>query len=541
MTSEIIQLSSSGSGGNQKSSRFENALTKLALSNLQPKHASKSPQTAKPQKPDSVQKKTELQSSSPKPATSDHRPYLNMLAKLVSIDTSASVEDAKVLSPGKGTATAVQTIASQLIADDVSKENIEIFRPDPDNKPNKANLVVRVPGAGKAKKKLFICHLDGMPAIPGEWTMDVGGKTVQLNPYEMTEVGNKLYGRAIVDNKSSGASYYDVVRRMKNENYVPAGDLYFMFTTDEETQGNDGLGWLIKNKPHYFNDVAFAINENGGDELQNGKPARQNMQVAEKSYQTFDITAQGEGSHSALPKPADTNANNRLAKAITSVSKLNFPIQPIPVVLAYFEKVLPTETPATQEAIKFLIERSKKEKTPVIIDDKDIAKLKPLLDKPEYNALLRDTCVTTMLKAGEAENGVPVKATATYQCRLLPGHKVSDMHQDIVKAIDDPNVTVTLAKGLGESPASPLNPKFTQAVENISADMWPGVPLIPVMSAGASDAKHLRRLNIPVYGLMGLFLENEGNAHAPKENGGKKELLDSNTFIYRLAKETSGL
>jgi acetylornithine deacetylase/succinyl-diaminopimelate desuccinylase-like protein len=456
-----------------------------------------------------------------KPTTPEQQLFYDILKELVEIDTSESANSAKDTTLPGGTLKVAQAMAKRLTDAGFDPKDVQIFQTGE----QKGNLVARLRGTGKKDPILLLAHTDVIPVKREEWETD---------PFKLTVVkgknGPEFRGRGVIDDKAMAASYIANLIGYKHEGFKPDRDIIVALTTDEELsdENKKGIRWLIENHPELIK-AGFAINENGGDEIKDGKPVRQNMQVAEKIYQSFNLKAEGAGSHSALPKPADTSAINHLSRGIANISKLQFPIQPIPAVLAYFEKIAPTETPEIQKAIRALLAGSK--------DSKELA---PLLERPEYNAQLRDTCVTTILNAGQAENSVPRSASATVQCRLLPGNKISNVQQKLTESIDDSKVTVTLGKGWGESPASPLNPEITQTVERIASDMFPGTSIIPVMSAGASDGRYLRGAGIPVYGLMGLFLENEGNAHDRNENGGVKQVYDSNKFVYRLIKDLAG-
>ena len=43
---------------------------------------------------------------------------------------------------------------------------------------------------------------------------------------------------------------------------------------------------------------------------------------------------------------------------------------------------------------------------------------------PTYNAMLRTTCVATMLDAGHATNALPQRARANVNCRIYPDQTV---------------------------------------------------------------------------------------------------------------------
>jgi acetylornithine deacetylase/succinyl-diaminopimelate desuccinylase-like protein len=154
---------------------------------------------------------------------------------------------------------------------------------------------------------------------------------------------------------------------------------------------------------------------------------------------------------------------------------------------------------------------------------------------------MRTTCVATMLEAGHAENALPQTARATVNCRILPEESVDDVSRMLARVIGDEKVAI-IRKGVAvESPPSASNPQVMQAIAQLSAEMWPGVPLNAAMSAGYTDNRWLRNAGIPAYGISGLFSDPGNNGvHGKNEQIGAKALLDSKEFLYRLVKSLAG-
>jgi acetylornithine deacetylase/succinyl-diaminopimelate desuccinylase-like protein len=145
-----------------------------------------------------------------------------------------------------------------------------------------------------------------------------------------------------------------------------------------------------------------------------------------------------------------------------------------------------------------------------------------------------------MLDAGHAENALPQTARATVNCRVMPDEPVAEVEKTLVRVIDDPQIAVVPVGKPVASPPSPVNPELMRAVERIAAEMWPGVPVIPTMSAGYTDSRWLRNAGIPAYGVSGLFSDTGRNGvHGLNEQVGVKELYDSKEFLYRLVKALS--
>jgi acetylornithine deacetylase/succinyl-diaminopimelate desuccinylase-like protein len=154
---------------------------------------------------------------------------------------------------------------------------------------------------------------------------------------------------------------------------------------------------------------------------------------------------------------------------------------------------------------------------------------------------MRTTCVATTLDAGHAENALPQTARALVNCRVMPDEPVAEVGQTLVKVIADPKISIVPKGNAVLSPPSPLNPEVMQAVERITAEMWPGIPVIPTMSAGYTDSRWLRNAGIAAYGVSGLFSDTGRNGvHGLNEQVRVQDLYNSKEFLYRLVKALAG-
>ncbi len=152
---------------------------------------------------------------------------------------------------------------------------------------------------------------------------------------------------------------------------------------------------------------------------------------------------------------------------------------------------------------------------------------------------MRTTCVATRLDAGHADNALPQMAKATVNCRVLPGEDPEEVHNTLVRVIDDPAVEVTWISKAKPSQPSPLSTEIMGPVEQLTTEFW-GVPVLPSMSTGASDGLYLRNAGIPTYGISGLFGDiNDSRAHGKDERAGVRQFYDSAQFLYALVKKLS--
>ena len=407
-------------------------------------------------------------------------------------------------------------MAARLKAGGLPPDNVQVLS----SAPRKGNLVARLGGNGLRKPILLIAHLDVVEAKREDWDFD---------PFKLQEINGYFRGRGSIDDKAMASIFVANLIENVKEGFQPDRDIILALTADEELSDSphDGVHFLLDHHRALI-EAEFAINEGGGGALRDGKPFRMNVQHAEKVYQTYMLEVTDPGGHSASGRR--DNAIYRLAEALRRLGQFDFPIGLNAVTRAFFQSMASAEVPSTVDAMRALL-----------ASRTDDEALKPLTLRPEYNAVMRTTCVATLLEAGHAENALPQSARATVNCRVLPDQSVAEVERTLNRVISDEKVKV-IPKGQAVlSPASPINPEIMHAVEVLAGEMWPGVPVIPTMSGGYTDSRWLRNAGIPSYGVSGLFTDpvNSG-VHGRNEQVGAKELYDSKEFLYRLVKQLAG-
>ena len=440
-------------------------------------------------------------------ATSDsHKLGREILKELIETNTTHST--------GSVTA-ASEKIAARLIAAGFPKADVQIVG----TAEKKRNLVARYRGSGTRKPILFIAHLDVVEAKREDWSMD---------PFVLTEKDGYFYGRGTLDVKGGAATLITAFLRLRQERWVPDRDLILALTADEEGGPDNGIDWLLTHRRDLI-DAEYCVNvDTGGGEVRNGKVTALEVQAAEKVYQSFTLTVKNAGGHSSLP--VKDNAIYRLAAALQHLSAFEFPVRLNDVTRAYFERMAPLSaaTAADMRAVA---------KNPP-----DAAAAKRLSTKSAFhNALLRTTCVATMLQGGHAENALPQTAQATVNCRMLPDEKPADVQATLERVIADPQVVVAPVAKPTPSPASPLVPEVLKAIESAARTVYGGAPIVPFMETGATDGLFLRNKGIPVYGVSGIaFDPDDVRAHGKDERIFVKSYDDGLEFIYQLTKGLAG-
>jgi acetylornithine deacetylase/succinyl-diaminopimelate desuccinylase-like protein len=215
-----------------------------------------------------------------------------------------------------------------------------------------------------------------------------------------------------------------------------------------------------------------------------------------------------------------------LADGLARLARFDFPVQLNETTRAYFER-----TAALVDAQAGADMRSAASARP---DAQAVARLSSTI---RYNALLRTTCVTTQLTAGHAVNALPQTARANVNCRILPGEPVEEVQKTLVRVLADDQISVTPMGTPVLSAPSPLNPEIMRAVERLTAEFWPGIPVIPTMLAAATDGSYLRNAGIPTYGHSGLANDVvDVRVHGKDERILVKSFFDGHEYLYRLVK-----
>jgi len=384
--------------------------------------------------------------------------------------------------------------------------------------PKEGGLVAILQGTSKtAKPMLLLGHLDVVEAKRADWTRD---------PFTFIEENGNYYGRGVSDMKVIDATWVDMLIRFKEQKYQPKRTIKLALTCGEETvSAFNGADWLARNKRDLI-DAEFALNEGGGGRAdKDGNLQTQGVQVGEKVVQQFRMETTNPGGHSSVP--IRDNAIYQLAQALLKVRDYEFPLQVNDTTRAFFAKAGAGRTDPTGLAMVAI------SKNP---DDK--AAEAELNKDRGFHSMLRTTCVATLLDGGHAENALPQRAGANINCRMFPGSTMEDTRAKLEAAIGDAGVKLIPLQPIRNKPTPPpLDPKVIGPMEKVAAKYFPGVPLVPTMSTGASDAIYLSPVGIPTYGVPGFWSGPEGSgAHGLNEHMSVKSALTGRDYLTDLVK-----
>ncbi len=437
------------------------------------------------------------------PLGSDDREHRAIYRELVEIDTSPE---------GGGIPAAARAIERRLRDAGFPAGDVIVDGPVPACH----NVVATLAGHDRTSPPLLLlAHLDVVPARRTDW---------QHDPFVLREVDGWFYGRGTVDNKAGASVLVANMVRWKRDGFVPARDLVMVLTCDEETSAEQGMQWVLRTFPR-LRTADYALNTDAGgvSRTETGRVVV-GAQAAEKVYATFALTATNPGGHSSVPRP--DNAIYALTAALQRLAAHRFPVGYNDVTRAGFARSASLESGQLADD---LAAAGRGDTSGPAIDR--------LSAVPHQAAQLRTTCVATMLAGGHAENALPQSATATVNCRILPGDDPAAVQTTLTGIVNDPSVVVTPTYDPMASPPSPLRPDVMRVVERVSAEMWPGSVVVPEMSSGATDGLYLRNAGVPVYGVAGLAMQPADDfSHGLNERLPVAALYQARVFWDRLVR-----
>lgn len=443
----------------------------------------------------------------PVPPEANQRLAHDILAEMIAVRSVHAV----------GTAEIAATIVARLKAAGFEGDDLTVAA-DP-KYPHQVNVIGRLRGKGLGKPILWNGHLDIVEARPDDWTVP---------PFQLTEKDGYYYGRGTIDMKGPDAGMLASLIRLKQERFVPDRDIIVAFTADEEVGlAEDGLWWLMRERRSLV-DAAMMINTDGSSGgLDNGERKDFRVETSQKTYVTLVLEVTNRGGHSSAPRK--DNAIYILAAGLGRLAAYEFPYKTNATTRLYFQRRAQLETGALKADMLAVSQ-------PQI----DLAAAQRLAQDVSLNAVLHSTCVATMLSAGHQENALAQKATATVQCRIMPDETPEGTKAALIQVLADPDISVTIPDQIVSSPESPPDPALFGKIDSVVNAMWPGVPVLPVMSPGASDSIFSRNAGIPSYGVSGVFDDiHDGREHGRDERIGVTAFYESVEFAYRLMKETS--
>jgi len=395
-----------------------------------------------------------------------------LFARMINADTTAEHSD--------NTVVLVRSIADDFARASFAATDIKVMPYD-----RTAALIVRWPVAhARARPILLLAHLDVVAARAEDWTHQ---------PFHLEEKDGYFYGRGTLDDKQGATALVMALLELRSEGFRPNRDIVLLLTGDEETDEHGAE--LASTQWRRWTDAEFALNADagGGKFDAAGNLIGFTLQAAEKTYATFSITAHNRGGHSSKPRP--DNAIYDLAAALMQLSSYRFEPQLNEITRAYFSARQAHEPGALGNAMRSWL-----------ANEADGAAADAIEADANEIGMTRTRCVATRIQGGHADNALPQQASATVNCRIMPGVGVDQVRQQLVKLVGNAALEIRVTAAETPGPASPLRKDVLEAYTAAVHRRFPNAAIIPEMSTVGTESRQFRSVGIPSYGVDGQWI-----------------------------------
>jgi len=382
--------------------------------------------------------------------------------------------------------------------------------------PGRGNLVARLRGSGQEKPLILMGHLDVVAAKPEEWT----------HPPFAAEIANGcVWGRGATDMKNMIAACAVAMLAIAPHRETLRRDILLLATADEEQGGQAGMGWLARHRPDLF-DAACALNEGGGNAVRIGNRVFYTCQTAEKGVCRTIWTAQAKGGHGSRPR--SDLATIKLARALTNLGDGYMQGRAIPTMREAVTTIA-AQQDCDIEQVSLLLQGGQVEEAlrSVGFQERDIERTRPLF---------YDTASVTGLRAGDPRsiNVIPPTAQAYVDGRILPDQNRQGFLDLLRQKVGDEVEIDVYRRQYAPGLESPAHGPIVDTIREVIAERCQGATVIPWQCAGATDARHVIPMGVPVYGFVPMRLLPEGVEEAGAHANDERLWLENIPFAFEI-------
>ncbi|MBN1815117.1 MAG: M20/M25/M40 family metallo-hydrolase, partial [Anaerolineae bacterium] len=307
-------------------------------------------------------------------------------------------------------------------------------------------------------------------------------------PFEGRIAGGCIWGRGALDMKGAVAMYVAAILRAVDDGLIPAGDVLFAATADEEVDTGYGVRYLVDEHAELFHDVRYAISESGAFSFPLGRGTLYPIMVGEKQTCALRATVRGPGGHGSVPVRGGAMA--RLGTLLRTVDRRRLPVHLTPTVAQMIEGFA-SVLPSAQARIFRLLLRPH-------FTDRVLDLIGP--HGTLLSPLLHNTASPTVVDAGKQINVIPSEVSVLLDGRLLPGHAPDDMLRELHALLDPaiPGIEIEVTRYEPGPPAPDMG--LFDTLSTILQQADPGSTPVPMLMPAVTDARHFARLGIQTYG-----------------------------------------
>ncbi len=351
-----------------------------------------------------------------------------------------------------------------------------------ESQPGRGVVYARLKGSGEKKALILLHHLDVVPAVKADWSVD---------PFAGTIKDGYVYGRGAIDCKGVAVAQFMALASLKRAGVPLKRDIIFLGTADEEAGGRYGAGWFVDKHFELIADAEFLLTEGGHIRIHN-EQRWYNVDIAEKAPCWIQLEAAGPAGHGSVP--LRETAVTRLIRALEKIRTYETAITVVPAVQSYFAALAAREELVKAERFRDLEHA---------LTDPEF--LKEFTANPLYNALVRNTISPTVLEGSNKTNVIPAHARAQLDCRLLPGEDPQQFVATLEKVVSDPEIRFSILLNFPPL-ASEIETELFRAIRSVAERRDPQALVVPAVLSGFTDAHYFRRKGIVSYGFTGLVI-----------------------------------
>lgn len=310
-------------------------------------------------------------------------------------------------------------------------------------------------------------------------------KLWHAKPYGGEVKDNYIWGRGVLDDKSSMISLLEATEAQLKAGFIPSQTIYLCFGADEESNGR-GAAAMVKYFESKKQRFDMVVDEGGEISTEDNKNIRQpiaSVGVGEKGYVTLVLSVQRAGGHSSIPEKS--SSIGILSKALHTIEENQIPTRITPPIKAYLERISSYNTNFFE----------KMQLSNLWLFEKWV--LHNMTQNRSSNALVRTTLVPTVVNSGVRDNVIPTFATAMVNSRILPGETPNSVKAYVEKIVNDTNVKISIYPNYETMPSTTteINSAAFKRVESAIHAVVKEVVVAPMLMVGATDSRNYRTLS----------------------------------------------
>lgn len=335
------------------------------------------------------------------------------------------------------------------------------------------SFLLRWKGSGPEHPILLMNHHDVVEAS-GNW---------KYAPFSGTIAEERIWGRGTLDTKGGLWAMLQAANELAEEGFVPARDVYFLSTCNEE-QGGEGADYISKVLLERGIRFYLVLDEGGmilHEPIDGAEGTYAMVGVGEKGCVDLKFVARSNGGHASTP--ARNTPLVRLGKFMAEAEKGKvFSAAISPTVGEMFSRISAT----MNGPMKFLLGNARILK-PLLV------RVMPVVSSAA-NAMLKTTLAFTMAAGSKGRNVLPEEAWVIGNMRYSHHQGGHDSIQAITKLAEKYDLDTIVLDPVFDSPVSDYQSEAFQLVERAVSEIFPETRTSPYIMNGASDCRYLSRV-----------------------------------------------